>query len=200
MRPRFGVPGGGRVSEGLVQAGVDGDQAVEGGEGEDAADLGAGDHQPDLPAFGLDSFVRAVQDVQPGAVAESGPGHVDHEGRAGAGGGAEQGCPQLVGVGDIDLLRRHHDGHAADDLNGEPRLSQRHRRHLRAGPERAQATGWPGRPGSRGRLGGPRPGPGWPAALMAVIRIRGRDAPANARRGSPPGSPAACRRPSGSAR
>ena len=37
---------GGRVSEGLVQAGADGDQAVQGGEGEDAADLGAGDRQP----------------------------------------------------------------------------------------------------------------------------------------------------------
>jgi hypothetical protein len=141
MRPRFGVPGGERASEGFVQAGVDGDQAVQGGESEDAADLGAGDHQPDLPAFGMSSFVRAVQGVQPGAVAESGPGHVDHEGRAGAGGGAEQGCPQPVGVGDVDLLRRHHDGHTADDLNGKPRLSQRHRRHLRAGPERAQATG-----------------------------------------------------------
>jgi hypothetical protein len=54
------------VSEGLVQAGVDGEQAVQGGEGEDAADLGAGDGQPDLPAFGLGSFVRAEQGVQPG--------------------------------------------------------------------------------------------------------------------------------------
>ena len=34
-----GAGGGGRVGEGLVQAGADGDEAVQGGEGEDAADL-----------------------------------------------------------------------------------------------------------------------------------------------------------------
>ncbi len=33
--------GGGRVGEGLVQAGADGDEAVQGGEGEDPADLPA---------------------------------------------------------------------------------------------------------------------------------------------------------------
>jgi hypothetical protein len=54
------------VSEGLVQAGEDGDQTVQGGQGEDAANLGAGDRQPDLPAFGLGSLVRAEQGVQPG--------------------------------------------------------------------------------------------------------------------------------------
>ena len=42
------------------------DEAVQGGEGEDAADLGAGDRQPDLPAFGPGSLVRADQGVQPG--------------------------------------------------------------------------------------------------------------------------------------
>jgi hypothetical protein len=85
--------GGGRLGEGLVQDGVDGDQAVKGGEGEDAADLGAGGNQADLPAFGSGAFVRADQGVQPGAVAEPGPSHVDHQGRAGMGGGVEQSRP-----------------------------------------------------------------------------------------------------------
>jgi hypothetical protein len=56
----------GRVSEGLVQGGADGDQAVHGGEGQQAAGLGTGDDQPDLAAFGLGSPVRADQGVQSG--------------------------------------------------------------------------------------------------------------------------------------
>src|SRR5690348_10905609 len=59
-----------------------------------------------------------------------------------------------------------------------------HVRGVLAGPERAQATGWPRRPG------GPRPGPGRPAALMAVIRTGGgkpRGTHGGApRRGAPP--------------
>jgi hypothetical protein len=86
------------VSEGLVQAGVDGDQTVQGGQGDEAADLRAGDSQPDLAILDAGPPVRADQGVQAGGVAEPGPGHVDHDGRAGAVGGMEQGRPQLAGV------------------------------------------------------------------------------------------------------
>jgi hypothetical protein len=88
-------------------------------------------YQPDLPAFGPGPLVRGDQGVQPGAAAEPGARHVDHEGRARAGRGVEQRRP--AGGGDVDLLRRDHDGHAAGDADGEPGLSHRHRRHLRAG-------------------------------------------------------------------
>jgi hypothetical protein len=47
-------------------------------------DLGAGDRQPDLATLGAASPVRADQGVQAGGIAEPGPGHVDHDGRAGA--------------------------------------------------------------------------------------------------------------------
>jgi hypothetical protein len=61
------------VSEDLVQAGVDGDQTVQGGQGDEAVDLGPGDRQPDLATLGAGSPMRADQGVQAGGIAEPGP-------------------------------------------------------------------------------------------------------------------------------
>jgi hypothetical protein len=83
-------------------------------------DLGAGDRQPDLATLGAGSPVRADQGVQAGGIAEPGPGHVDHDGRAGVAAAWSRGArkwPALVmsissGFG--------HDGRAAGDADGDP--------------------------------------------------------------------------------
>ena len=75
--------------------------------------------------LGAGSPVRADQGVQADGVTEPGPGHVDHDGRAGAADGMEQGRPQLAGVGDVDLLGGGHDGRAAGDAGERTALQER---------------------------------------------------------------------------
>jgi hypothetical protein len=68
------------LREGLVEAGEVGDHAVDAGQREDAEDGRGGDSQQQFAAFGLSALVRRQQRMQPGRIAELGPGHVDHEG------------------------------------------------------------------------------------------------------------------------
>jgi cation diffusion facilitator family transporter len=118
------------LGESLLQVRVNGDDAVHAGERDDAGDGLAGDDQAHLAAVGPRLPVRGDQGIQPGRVAEPGPGHVDHDQRVPGPGGLEQGGPQPGGVGDVDLLGRRHDRHALDHLDREPDL--RHLRHLQA--------------------------------------------------------------------
>ena len=132
--------GRGGLHESVLQARVNSDEAVHAGERDNAGDALADDDQPDLTAAGPRLPVRGDQGVQPGRIAEPGPGHVDHDqgapglcqlgpGQLGPG-RFEQGRLQPGGVGDVDLLGRRHDRHALDHLDREADL-----RHC--------ATSWP---------------------------------------------------------
>src|ERR1700704_5258390 len=57
-------------------------------------------------------FVRGDQGVQPGRIAKLGLGHVDHERAGSVRGCFEQGRPQTVSIGDVDLCGRGYHGHA----------------------------------------------------------------------------------------
>ena len=115
------------LRESVLQARVDGDDAVHAGERDNAGDGLADDDQPHLTAVGARLPGRADQGVQPGRIAEPGPGHVDHDhGAPGLRrfeqGRLEQGRLQPGGVGQVDLLGRGHDRHALDHLDREADL------------------------------------------------------------------------------
>src|SRR5690348_15028022 len=68
----------------------------------------------------------------------------------------------VPGVGDVDLLRGCHDGHAADDLDGETGLSHfRHSRQLGS----SGRSGWPRPPGQATLAGA---GALWPGCGRAA--------------------------------
>jgi len=122
------LPAGRRLRQGLVQAREVADHAVEAGERENAKDRSTGDDQQQLAAFGLGALMRREQGMEPGRIAEPGQGHVGHERPGPVRGGRLQGRAQFRGVGDVDLLRRRHDRHAANQFDGEHAVL--HLRHL----------------------------------------------------------------------
>ena len=118
------------LGESVLQARVDGDDAVHACERDNASNGVADDDQPYFAALGPRLPGRADQSVQPGRIAEPGPGHVDYDQAAPGTSRLVQGNLQPGGVGDVDLLRRRHDRHALDHLDREADL-----RHC--------ATSWP---------------------------------------------------------
>jgi hypothetical protein len=88
-------PVGGRLREGLIQGREVGDHAVNAGDREDAEDGRGGDSQQQFAAFGLGALVRRQQRMQPGRIAELGPGHVGHQDPVPVRGCLQQGRPQL---------------------------------------------------------------------------------------------------------
>ena len=67
------------LRESVLQARVNRDDAVHAGERDNAGDGLADDDQPHLTAVGPRPPVRGDQGIQPGRIAEPGPGHVDHD-------------------------------------------------------------------------------------------------------------------------
>jgi serine phosphatase RsbU (regulator of sigma subunit) len=113
------VAGPGYLRQSLLQARETGEHLVKAGDREDTQDSHAGRDQQYLAAFGLRSLARAHQGVQPGRIAEPRPGQVHHERPEPVCGRFEQRRPEHVGVGDVDLFRRRHHGHAADRFDRE---------------------------------------------------------------------------------
>ena len=112
--------------ESLIQAAEDGNHLVDGHDGEDPADSRTGDDEPDLAAFSPGAPMGAEQRVQPGGVAEASPRHVDHVGFPSSCGRPEQGGPEPVCVGNVDLFGGDHHRQAADFLDGERDLTHLH--------------------------------------------------------------------------
>jgi hypothetical protein len=123
-----GVTGrdGGCLRESLVQAGEVRDHLVHAGDRENPQDGSVGDHQQHLAALSLGAPVRRHQGVKPGRITEPGEGHIDDEGAVPACGRSDQGRPQAIGAGDIDLHGSRHHRHAPGHLNREPDLGHLH--------------------------------------------------------------------------
>ena len=75
--------------------------------------------------------------MEPGGVAEPGPGHIDHVGFPSLCARPEQSGPEFAGVGDVDLFGGDHHRHAADYLDGES--GHTHLHHL-GGTARRRGT------------------------------------------------------------
>jgi hypothetical protein len=123
--------GGGCLREGLIQAGEVRDDLVHASDRENPQDGGVGDHQQHLAALSLGVPVRCHQGVKPGRITEPGAGHIDDEGAVPAGGRGDQGRPQAISAGDIDLHGSRHHRHAPGHLDREPDLGHLHHHLVR---------------------------------------------------------------------
>lgn len=112
---RAGVPGGqpglviltGRTGPGresLIQAAEDGNHPSMAMMARIRADSRTGDDQPDLAAFSPGAPTGAEQRAESGGVAEASPRQVDHVGFPSLCGRPEQGGPEPVCVGNVDLF------------------------------------------------------------------------------------------------
>lgn len=147
------------------------DHAGNAGGGEGAQNRHAGDDKPEFAALGHGTLVPAHQYVEPGSIAEQGIGKVHHERGMTVRSRSEQGHPQRLGVGYVDLLGRRHDGNTPDE--GERVRSIRHLTLLLACvrvPECRTAGMRCRMPGKRGR----KPGTGCLVNRCGALTPRNR--------------------------